>query len=136
MAQSLETKEILAKVSAVDQTLGLVMGFAIVCKQGGEEYFDLQGDHIPEDAMLEATTEFMLNSRTAKAMHAGEAAGSIVFAWPMTTEIAKAFGIEVNTTGLMIAMKPDEEMMKKFVSGEYTGFSIGGRRIKDKDAAK
>lgn len=123
-------------ISKVDDDLGLVMGWAIICKQDGEDHFDLQGDHIPEDAMLEAATDFMLHSRVIKDMHQGDPLpGSIVFAFPMTTDVAKAFGIETTQTGLMIAMKPeDETVLEKFRTGEYTGFSIGGRRILDEDA--
>jgi hypothetical protein len=116
----------------VDENLGLVLGFAIVSKVDDEDYFDLQGDHIPEDAMLEAATDFMANSRVSKIMHKGEEAGQVVFAWPMTTEIAKAFDIETKTTGLMIAIKPDSpDQLAKYKSGEFTGFSIGGKRIQD-----
>jgi len=117
----------------VDASLGLVFGWAIVCKVNGEPYVDLQDDHIPEQAMLEATTEFMKSDRTAMDMHLGEDAilkGSIVMAFPLTTEIAKAFGIASDRTGLMIAMQPeDDTILAKFESGEYTGFSIGGHVI-------
>ncbi len=124
------------KIAKVDTTLGLVMGWAIVCKQAGEDYFDLQGDHIPEASMLAAATDFMQNSRVAKDMHIqdSELPGSIVFAFPMTTEIAKSLNIETDITGLLIAMKPeDDAVLAKFESGEYTGFSIGGRRITDEE---
>lgn len=125
--------DIRADVVKVDEGLGLVMGYAIICKEDGEPYYDLQGDHVPEDAMLEAALEFMLNSQVAKEQHRGEKAGTVVFAFPMTDEIAKAFDILTPRTGLMIAMKPDEGMLKKFQLGELTGFSIGGRRIKDEE---
>lgn len=125
--------ELRADVVKVDDGLGLVMGYAIVCKEDGEPYFDLQGDHVPEDAMLEAALEFMQNSQVAKEQHQGEQAGTVVFAFPMTDEIAKAFGILTRRTGLMIAMKPDEGMLKRFQLGELTGFSIGGRRIEDEE---
>ena len=82
----------------VDDALGLVMGFAIVSKIDGEPYFDIQGDHIPEDAMLDAATDFMQNSRVAKEMHQGDQAGSVVFAFPLTTDIAKKFDIHPNQT--------------------------------------
>lgn len=115
------------KVVKVDDSLGLVMGYAIICKEGGEPYFDTQGDHITEEAMLEAAVDFMANARVAKEMHEGDQKGTVIFAWPMTEEIAKAFGLQVEKTGLMIAMRPDsDEMLKKFRDGDYTGFSIGG----------
>lgn len=119
------------EVLKVDESLGLVFGYAIVCKEGGKDYYDLQGDHIPEDAMLEAACEFMQSGRVAKEMHDGDEIGQVVFAFPMTTEIAKAFDIEVSKTGLLVAMKPSKEVLKKFADGTYTGFSIGGRRLKD-----
>ncbi len=123
-----------AEVVKVDEVLGLVMGFAIVCEEEGEPYFDVQGDHIPEDSMLKAALDFMENSRVAGEMHSGDGKGTVVFAWPMTTDIAKAFGIVINRTGLMVALRPsDDAMLEKFRDGTYTGFSIGGKRIEDED---
>lgn len=122
-----------AEVLKVDAGLGLVMGFAIICNKGGEPYFDLQGDHIPEETMMAAALDFMENSQVAKEMHAGEPVGSVVFAFPMTTDVAKAFDITTEQTGLMIAMKPEGAMLKRFKDGELTGFSIGGLRLNDEE---
>ena len=127
-------KRLFTKFTKVDAELGLVMGFAIVSTIDGEPYFDLQGDNIPEDAMLKAAVDFMADSREAKEMHAGDRIGDVLFAFPLTTDVAKAFDIQTKTTGLMIAMKPSsEDTLEKFRSGEYTGFSIGGMRIEDED---
>lgn len=122
-----------ASVCKVDECLGLVFGWAIVCKVDGQEYFDTQGDYIPEDSMMKAAADFMENSRMAKDMHQGEAIGPIVFAFPMTEDVAKALGIETKKTGLLIAMKPPADILEKFKSNEYTGFSVGGYRITDED---
>ena len=123
-----------ADVFKVDDDLGLVFGWAIISKQDGEDYFDTQGDHIPEMAMLKASADFMAKSRQSKEMHQGGSVGTAIFAWPMTADIAKAMGIVTKNTGLMIAIKPDnDEILQKYKSGEYSGFSIGGARIKDKD---
>lgn len=119
-----------ATVAKVSDELGLVFGYAIVCKKDGEAYYDLHGDHIPEDTMLEAATDFMERSRTALEMHKGEKKGTIVFAFPLTSEVAKSLDIKAPKTGLLIAMRPDsEEILAKFRSGEYTGFSIGGASL-------
>lgn len=115
-----------AQVVKVDSNLGLVFGFAIVSTLDGEPYFDAQGDHIPDDAMLKAATDFMEHSRIAKEMHAGDQQGSVVFAFPLTADIAKALDIACPRTGLLIAMKPSETVLGKFQDGTYTGFSIGG----------
>jgi Putative phage serine protease XkdF len=124
-----------ANVVKVDADLGLVFGFAIVCKRDGENYFDLQGDHITESAMLKASADFMLHSRVSKDMHEGDADGTVVFAFPMTSDIAKAMDITTKQTGLLIAMKPSAAVLAKFKDGIYTGFSIGGSRIKDEVVA-
>lgn len=129
MSEKFETT---ANIMKVDDSLGLVFGWAIVCKEFGEDYFDLHEDHIPEDAMLKAATDFMEKSQVAKEMHEGDPVGQILFAFPLTEDIAKSFGLHTNRTGLMIAMKPSsDEVLEKFRSGEYTGFSIGGTRIDD-----
>ncbi len=117
-----------AEVLKVDEELGLVFGWAIICTENGEPYFDLQKDHIPDATMLKSSTDFMRNSRAAKEMHVRSDAGSVIFAFPMTAEVAKAFGIQTDRTGLMVAMAPDDEMLGKFKSGELNGFSIGGKR--------
>ena len=78
-------------IAKADGSLGIIFGWSIVCKEAGEEYVDLQGDHIPEDVMLEAAADFMETNRTLKAMHKGESIGSVVFAWPLTSDLAKAW---------------------------------------------
>lgn len=130
-----------ARVVKVDKSLGLVFGWAIVCKQNGKDYYDLNIDHggervpehIPESAMLKAASEFMEHHRVAREMHAGDQQGTVVFAFPMTTDIAKSLGIETKVTGLLIAMKPGPAMLEKFVSGALKGFSIGGSRVKSRE---
>ena len=142
-------KSIQAEVLKVDSELGIVFGWAIVCKEDGEDYYDLQGDHIPEDSMLKAAAEFMQLSRTAGNMHRTvgrgyydeeqflsgqlvETVGSIVFAFPLTTDLAKACNIRSKRSGLLIGMKIlDKAILDKFKDGTYTGFSIGGSRIQD-----
>lgn len=125
-----------AQVLKVDVDLGLVFGFAIVCKVDGEDYEDLQGDTIPEDSMLEAAADFMQHSRVSKEMHSGDQDGTVVFAFPLTTDIAKALGIQTEKTGLIVALKPSPDVLEKFRDGTYTGFSIGGQRLLDEPVGK
>ncbi len=110
----------------VDEELGLVFGFAMVCLEDGKPYYDLQNEHIPERVMLKSATDFMENSRVAKEMHTGANVGTVVFAFPLTTEIADAMGILVPKTGLLVAMRPNKDVLSKFRNKELTGFSIGG----------
>lgn len=130
-----EPVEKVAKFCKVDEELGLVFGWAIICKVGKRDYVDTQGDHIPEESMLSASVHFMLSDRIMKEMHVGDKKGTIVFAFPVTGEIAKAMGLKVKKTGLMIAVKPDDpDVLAKFKSGEYTGFSIGGSVVTEEEA--
>ncbi len=123
------------KVAKVHEELGLVFGWAIICKEMGQPYFDLQGDHIPELSMLKATTKFAKGARVAREMHVAGDRGTVVFMLPFTEEIAKSLGIQnPDRTGLIIGMAPDSRMLEKFKSGELQGFSIGGKRIKDTPA--
>ena len=125
-AQSKNSFTTSVEVTKVQEDLGIVMGFAIVCKEDGEEYFDTQGDHIPEEAMLKASADFMRHSRMADDMHDENPIGDVVFAFPLTDDIAKAFDITTKKTGLIIGIKPSEDILNKFKTGEYRGFSIGG----------
>ena len=52
----------------------------------------------------------------------------------LTTEIAKSLEIETKRTGLIIIMQPSEPVLQKFKDGTYTGFSIGGRYVRNKEA--
>ena len=114
-------------IAKVSRRLGVVFGYAIVCEKDGEPYYDLQGDHIPEEVMLKASCEFMDGDRIMKDMHEGEPVGKVLFAFPMTKEIAESLGVSITQTGLLAALKPnDPAILDKFDRGEYTGFSIGG----------
>jgi len=116
------------EILKVDKGLGLIFGYAMVCKIDGEDHFDLQGDHIPEAVMLKTLAQFMSSDNVvAKDMHSGEQIGTYIFAFPMTTEIAKSLDITIKQSGALVAMKPDnEETLEKFATGEFTGFSIAG----------
>jgi len=129
------------KIAKIDPKLGLVFGWAVICKIDGEPYFDRNVDfagkhkgkrvpeHVTEDAMLKASVEFMDGERAGNELHEGPDSGHYVFVFPMTSDIAKAMGIETKKTGMMVAYKPTPDVLKKFESGEYTGFSIEGKRI-------
>jgi hypothetical protein len=124
-------KRLECKVAKVDESLGLVFGWAIICSEGGQPYVDTQDDWIPDEAMLKASTKFAKGNRQGGDMHRCED-GQVVHTMPLTAEIAKAFEIECDKTGWMIAMEPNnQETLAKFSSGERTGFSIGGSRIRD-----
>lgn len=135
------------RVAKVDESLGLVFGWAIVCKVQGRDYFDwnvdhagthkgkLVPEHITEDAMTKAATGFALGDRAGNEQHAGPDVGTYPFIFPLTTEIAKAMGIQSDMTGLMVAYKPPKDVLAKFASGEYSGFSVEGLRVHTEEHA-
>ncbi len=121
--------------------LGLVFGWGMICKQDGVDYFDLNidtaGQHagkrvpenIPEPSMLKSALGFSLGDRAGNEMHDGPDRGIFPFVFPLTTELAKAYGIETRTTGLLVGYKPPPDVFAKFKSGEYSGFSAEGSRL-------
>ena len=60
-----------------------------------------------------------------------EQRGSVPFCFPLLSDVAKALGIETSRTGLLIGALPDPDIYERYKTGEYTGFSIGGMRLRD-----
>ncbi len=123
------------KICKVDDEMGVVFGWAIVCKVDGEPYFDTQDDHITEEAMLKASLDFILSGADGKEMHKGDPDGEMIYRFPLTDQIKKAMGIESKLSGLIVGYKPNSpEILEKFRDGTYTGFSIGGAVLESSDA--
>lgn len=87
MNDEVNARKIEVTACKVDSRLGLVFGYAIVCKIKNadgefEDYYDsgtedptdgeVYSDHITEKAMLEGVTEFMKSARVATEMHERE----------------------------------------------------------------
>ena len=126
------------KVIKVDDEQRIVWGWAYVSTQDGELLVDSQGDSIEPVEMEKMATDFMANSRSAKVMHKGDTVGQFVHSFPMTNEIMKAFDIHSDREGWIVGMRPhSDEVWKAYKSGEYTGFSIGGKagEVEEYDAA-
>jgi len=130
-----------SKILKVDDSLGLIFGFAMICKErqpdgSFRDFVDSDGDHFEEGGMVEASTEFAKGPRVACDMHKRDDDGNpvqdgcVVHTFPLTEEIAKALGIDTPYTGLLASLAPENpETLEKARSGEYTGFSIGGAVI-------
>jgi hypothetical protein len=121
-------------VLKVNEKLGLVFGWGMVCSKGGKPYRDTDRERITTSEMLKSVTEFSAESeRPTDEMHDGEEDGTVVFSFPVTDEIAKTFGFSFDLSdpdqvneGWMVAVKPSSEVLAKFADGTYTGFSVGG----------
>ncbi|HUT76450.1 MAG TPA: XkdF-like putative serine protease domain-containing protein [Polyangia bacterium] len=131
----LERFEKRAEILKLDDSLGVVYGWAFKSQSGGADYYDLHGDHITQEAAESAALDFMLNSRASTDLHANED-GVVPFLMPITDDTVKGFGIETQDRGVVIGMRPSPGVYGKFKSGEYTGFSIGGTRVEEEVVEK
>ena len=123
------SKSTYCEVLKVDEGEGIVYGWGIISKLQGKDYFDTDNEHFPEKEMRKAATSFMEGQRINNNDHiSGDEGdvGIVVHSFPLTQEIAKAMGVESAVYGWMVGVKPDEDTLQKFKSGEYTGFSIEG----------
>lgn len=116
-------------VTGVNESLGIVFGWGMVTDIDNEPYFDDDNQHINSSVMIKATSDFMENSRTSNDSHTENDIGTVLHSFPVTKEIAESMGIESNISGWMVGVKPTAEILQKFLSGEYTGFSIEGEGI-------
>lgn len=136
----------------VDETENIVYGWGMVSTMDGEAYFDSgpidkdtgehTPEHIPEPVMRKAATDFMLADATPNIdMHMQDEfgikknaailePGKVVHSFPLTAEIAKAFGITCNKTGWLVGVRPPAGSLALFKQGVYKGFSIGGSGTK------
>jgi len=117
-----------ADIAKVDEEKRLVSGWASVIEKEGEPVVDLQGDVISEEEMMKAAHKFVSDYRASKAMHKGGSIGQVVDSIAFTKEQQEALGVDLGKVGWYITVKvDDEEAWKKVKSGEFSGFSIGGK---------
>jgi hypothetical protein len=110
----------------LDEEQRVIYGWGSVIAEKGAPVTDLQGDQISPSELVKATTEFMLDARIAKAMHDGGQIGEVVHSFPLVSDIAKAFGIQSDREGWMVAVKVNSaEVWKRVKDGELRAFSIG-----------
>jgi len=117
-----------ARLVKTNDELGLAFFWAFTTTNpDGSEHYDLHGDQVMSgDEMIKAAAAFMESGGAVDEMHDSEATGRVVFAMPMTPEIAKAYGVESKTSGLMVAIRPSADAMAKLKDGTYTAVSIAG----------
>lgn len=127
----------------------IIYGYGIVSKVRDAsgawvDYYDLQGDHVPEDVCEKSGAAFMRLGGAGKVMHIGPSVAKCVFAFPMTTAIIEklepAAAAHFTRSGLVIGFECDEALADKARKGEFTGFSLGGwvtdSKLLDKGASK
>tara|TARA_R110002020_G_scaffold148803_3_gene324876 strand:+ start:1055 stop:1474 length:420 start_codon:yes stop_codon:yes gene_type:complete len=119
------------KITKMDEEQRMIYGYASICTKGEEYIVDRQGDIIAPEVMEKAATEFMLGARNGLTMHKGEPTTTIVHSMPLTKSIKESLGIESDNEGWAIAVKVHcDDTWDAAKSGQFTGFSIGGRATK------
>ena len=116
-----------ASVKFVKQAGNVLIGWAVVSKQDGENLVDRQSDHIPEAALYDAVLKYSKGERKVLKQHNGEPVGKVIFSMPLTSDVQKALGIQSSLTGWAVGVEASPSVIAKFDSGDLTGFSIGGR---------
>lgn len=116
-----------AKILKLDDEQRIVWGWAYVSTEKGKLQVDTQGHSIEPVEMEKMANHFMLGDRSGKAMHVGKQRGTIIHSMPLTNELMKAFDIQSDREGWIIAYKVhDDEVWELVKSGTFSGFSIGG----------
>jgi cation transport regulator len=114
------------EVTGVDESLGIVFGWGMVTEVNDQPYYDLDNQHIPDDLMVKSTSDFMVSARVSNDMHTPVDIGMVVHSFPLSKDIAVSMGVSSVIKGWMVGVKPTPAILAKFISGEYTGFSIEG----------
>jgi hypothetical protein len=125
-----------------DKELGRCFGWACFSKKNGEPYIDLHGDHFPDDELLKAVDGLMklpIEKREINVEHAGAARGTIVSAFALTEDIAKAVTPPIETGGtygVLVSFEPDADLLKSIQAGEMICLSIEGKAYDVQEVAK
>lgn len=116
-----------AKFAGADEELGLAWFWAFTStEKSGAPHYDHHGDQVAADTeMVRAVLDYMKRGGAVDEMHDYESTeGRVVFAMPVTDEVAKLAGI--SQTGLLVTIKCTAEQIAKLKDGTYTGVSIAG----------
>ena len=108
--------------------LGLYFAWGALCKVDGEPFVDSHGDVIPEDDMVAAAVT-LAEAGKLNLEHTDATRGEVPLVFPLTSDIAKALGIESTRSGLVVGFRPDATLAKAIDAGEVTEMSIEGRAL-------
>lgn len=118
-----------AKVAKLDESLGVVFGYAVASTVDGgrSPHIDLQGDAVVGgDELIKVALGFAEAGAQSDVMHDCIKDGWVPFVMPLNAETKRAFQLTGDVEGIAIGMKPSTETFKRFQSGELAAFSIYG----------
>lgn len=125
-------KTFTATIVKADADQNMVFGWAsVIEKEDGTPIVDSQGDVLHADELEKAAYKFVLEVRKAGEMHRTiEGVGDLVESVVLTKAKREAMGIAPGASGWWVGFKVAPEIFAKVKSGEYGGFSIGGRGVR------
>lgn len=115
----------------------LVVGWASIVRQNGQDVIDEQGDIIPPEVLEKAAIDFSLYVRKAGEQHQRlEGIGRLVWSLVTTDEMVKALFPAAHAgaipVGWIVGFKIDDEnTWAKVQNGELSAFSIGGTGVRE-----
>lgn len=118
----------------VDEDQRLVYGFASVTKHpNGVEFLDTQNDVVDIGEIQQAAHRFISSSRALGEVHKRKDAGTVVESLVINDEVRKLLQIPagIEEGWFIVAKVTDERVWQKVKNGEYQGFSIGGKAIRE-----
>lgn len=114
-------------VAKVDPDRRLVGGWVSIVHDGTNPVVDSQDDVIDLEDLRKAVHEFV-KVRVGKAMHAGDQVAELVELVIVDGDLRTALGAPEGPTGAWAVWKVhDDDTWQRVKSGEFAGFSIGGR---------
>jgi hypothetical protein len=124
------------KIAKLDSAKKLIFGWASVTVKSGETVTDLQEDIMDDSWELEKMAyRYVLHSRDGGVMHQERGVARLVESMVFTPEKLEKLGLPADSmpTGWWVGYRVDDaDVWARAERGEFTGFSIGGRGIRQK----
>lgn len=112
----------------VDEDKRIVYGWATVIEKDGVPVSDWEEDVIEESQMEDAAHLYAKVARGSSEMHERLGIAEMVASVPMTRQVQKALGIDLNMVGWLIGFEvTDDDAWEKVKKHELRMFSIAGR---------
>lgn len=89
-------------------------------------------EDIPDPEVRAHASQIVKKGRADVTSQPVQRVGDVPFVFPLVSSILDPLGIETDKTGLLIGVKPSTQIFQKLLTGELTGFSVGGQRGRDR----
>lgn len=115
--------------STVAASRGLVFGWGQISQNGdGSPHYDTDNQTFDDnDMLIDSWLDFMESGGQLNCNHDSQQIGKVVFAFPVTPDIADSLGLTCPQYGVIVGAKiTDPTTQQAYASGQLSGFSVGG----------